>query len=807
MTTPLACTVCHPDRTGSDVTTDAAHIDGNARAEVVFGARAGASATYARVSDTSATCSSTACHGAAAIEWTSTANLGCTSCHGSPPPAPHTTSTACGACHPGYTQSSVNAATHIDGTPQVTSPHAAGYSAGNVHGYDVNRGGLASCKGCHGTDLAKCSSCHSGWQSNCTFCHGTSPSGPASPPVDIQGRSVTTNVSVGAHAAHVATTMTAPIACTVCHPDRTGSNVTTDAAHIDGNARAEVVFGARAGASATYARASDTSATCSSTACHGTATVQWTSTANLGCTSCHGAPPASHVATAECGACHPGYTASSVNPVTHIDGTPQYTSPHPAGYSAGNVHGYEVNQAGFASCKSCHGTALASCNTCHGGTTWQTTCTFCHGTSPAGPASPPVDTRGRSVTTNVSVGAHAAHVGTAITASPITCTECHADRAGSNASTDPAHVDGDGIAEVQFGALATHGGAPAAYARTSDTLSTCSATYCHGASEVVWTSPLAAGCTSCHGAPPADPHAQSTACGACHTGYTQTSVNPATHLDGTVDYSSPHAAGYADPTVHGYEANRTGLASCKTCHGTTLPSCTACHTTAGYAAWATSCTFCHGTSPSGPASPPVDTQGRSVATNVSVGVHAAHVATTIATPLACTQCHADRSASNVITDAAHVDGDARAEVAFGALAGASAQYVRASDTSATCGSTYCHGKFTGGANATPSWTSTAPATCTSCHGNPPNTGLHYTHVSAAFPITCFNCHNAVSNPTNDGIAATGAALHVNGADNVKFGGTRTIDGVTINVSGTWNAGTRSCSSLVGGCHGGKAWGL
>jgi predicted CxxxxCH...CXXCH cytochrome family protein len=798
---PLACTECHPSRAGSNVLADGAHVDGDGIAEVAFGTRAGASADYTRASDTSATCSSVYCHGTAnTIEWTSTAALGCGACHGAPPSGDHPPSTSCGDCHEGYGPASVNPVTHVDGTVQSSSGHSAGYASPTVHGREVNRVGLASCKSCHGTGLASCNACHgsTAWQTSCTFCHGDAASGRASPPLDTQGLALRANVSVGAHAAHVATTMTAPLACTECHPDRAGSNVTTDGAHVDGDGIAEVELGARAGASAAYSRTSGTSATCSSTYCHGTAnTVEWTSTTALDCTSCHGSPPAApHTASTSCDGCHAGYTRTSVNPATHVNGVPDATTPHVDGFGAPAVHGYEASRTGLAACQDCHGTSLTSCNACHGGSTaWQTSCTFCHGDTGSGRQSPPVDTQGRSLRTNVSVGAHAAHVATTMTA-PLACTECHPDRAGSNVTTDGAHVDGDGIAEVELGARA---GASAAYSRTSGTSATCSSTYCHGtANTVEWTSTTALDCTSCHGSPPPAPHTTGTSCGGCHTGYTRTSVNPATHVNGVPDATTPHPGGFGAPNVHGYEVNRTGLAACQACHGTSLTSCNACH--GGSTAWQTSCTFCHGDTGSGRQSPPVDTQGRSLTTNVSVGVHASHVATTWATPLACTECHPDRAGSNVTTDGAHVDGDGIAEVELGTLArtgGAEATYARASATSATCASTYCHGRFYGGANtglgATVNWTSTTQVTCTSCHGIGPSTGQHSRHATKA---GCYICHNTVVDAAR---AIVNPALHVNGTDDVSFGGIYS----TRPVTGTWYASSRGCDVS---CHPGlEAW--
>ncbi len=620
-----------------------------------------------------------------------------------------------------------------------------------------------------------------GGAGTCAGCHGDATRDGdalvrAAPPLSVLGG------DGGAHLAHLTGgTFRAPLACEECH------HVPALRAHADGDVA--VSMGGLAAAGGATPAWDAGAGTCSGVYCHGAtlgggpaAAPPWSATADLDCTSCHGAPPpAPHTSSASCGSCHPGYTPSSVDPATHLDGLVQSSGGHAAGYAAPAVHGRDANRVGLDACQACHGTDLnggstgVSCNACHGGTAWQTSCTFCHGTSPSGPASPPVDTQGRSAVSNVSVGAHDAHVATALT-TPLACTECHPDRAGSNVLTDAAHVDGDGRAEVVLGARA---GAAASYARASDTSATCSSTYCHGAGGIEWTGTTALGCTSCHGAPPPAPHVSSTSCGSCHPGYTATTVDPATHLNGAVERSGPHAAGYSSPTAHGYEVNRVGLASCKGCHGTALASCNACH---GGTAWQTSCTFCHGTSPSGPASPPVDTQGRSATANVSVGVHASHVGTTMGRPVACTECHPDRAGSNVVTDAAHVDGDGVAEVAFGSLAttgGAAAVYTRVSGISATCGSTYCHGRFTGGANggsgATPSWTSTAQVTCTSCHGNPPSTDRHSTHTGSEF--SCSNCHR------HGGFDPA----HVNGVEDVAL------------LAGTFAPTTRTCSSFT--CHG------
>jgi len=145
----LACGECHvvPASVSSP-----GHADGEA--DVVFGERAGGAA--ARWDAAAATCA-VACHGsldgaAAKPVWTGGAgSLACGSCHGIPPAAPHTASTQCGSCHPGYTSTTVVAALHRNGNVDVTaqacgSCHAIPPPTGH-HAKHVSRG--ISCGTCH----------------------------------------------------------------------------------------------------------------------------------------------------------------------------------------------------------------------------------------------------------------------------------------------------------------------------------------------------------------------------------------------------------------------------------------------------------------------------------------------------------------------------------------------------------------------------------------------------------------------------------------------------------------------------------
>jgi predicted CxxxxCH...CXXCH cytochrome family protein len=110
--------------------------------------------------------------------------------------------------------------------------------------------------------------------------------------------------------------------------------------------------------------------------------------------------------------------------------------------------------------------------------------------------------------------------------------------------------------------------------------------------------------------------------------------------------------------------------------------------------------------------------------------------------------------------------------------------ANAAYASGSCSATYCHGNFSGGANAAPSWTAGA-MTCTSCHGSPPSTGEHgrSQHRTAG----CGACHSSYT------ATAVNVGLHVNGGKDV--GGTGTF----IN---TWNATTLQCAPV---CHGTESW--
>jgi predicted CxxxxCH...CXXCH cytochrome family protein len=524
----------------------------------------------------------------------------------------------------------------------------------------------------------------------------------AAPPVDTAGG--TTGARVGAHLAHVNRNgLSVAWSCATCHG-------TQDTTHPSGGAT-KMAFTGVAGSTSTYA-----AGTCT-TYCHArggsTPTPSWTGAA-MNCGSCHAAtPPAPHVQRTDCGTCHTGYTTTTVNAATHVNGV------------------VNVN--------------TLACNTCHGS---------------AANAAPPAGTKGETLASTRAVGAHQKHLVGGSIGAAMACTECHA------VPTAMSHADG--TVQLAWGPVARAGGANPSFVSTN---LSCASTYCHGATLAaggtnqapIWTGGSSqATCGTCHGAPPPAPHSTSTACGSCHTGYTATTVNLATHVNGTLDVVAM--------------------------------TCTSCHGKAGRAATAAAPLD---------AAPPVDAAGAS--TGVRVGAHQKHlVGGTYANALSCATCHA--SVGTYTTS----HPNALREVGFTGAANANLRRgtwtAGAGAAAGTCASTWCHGAVisssngpVGGTATTPSWTGTVTA-CTSCHAVVMTSlGGRHNSVSNHRGYACSVCHGTGYTATVTSNVATGTG--VNKAAHVD--GVRTI--VTV-ASGTgirtWNPTTRTCTAS---CHGSETW--
>ena len=169
----------------------------------------------------------------------------------------------------------------------------------------------------------------------------------------------------------------------------------------------------------------------------------------------------------------------------------------------------------------CHNRSLPD-DAVAGTGTWSTitgTCDVCHSTN---------------ATTGVpSSDAHTIHNIT----KGYTCDLCHSDY--------PTNHFNGGNATLSYSGLANSSGS---FASTWTQGSQTCYVYCHdpngvnagGDSFAIWTNTTDRACDSCHDAPPTktrtgDDHPSNPQCEDCHDGYTITTVNSQTHIDGTVD--------------------------------------------------------------------------------------------------------------------------------------------------------------------------------------------------------------------------------------------------------------------------------
>lgn len=320
----IACSDCHtvPSSVSASghLFDDTSNTKSDLRAEVTFGGTAvqgGFSASY----DKSANTCTVYCHSqkgkAATPSWTSTAQIGCDSCHPAPHASPAYGGNDCTVCHQ---QVAATCPTGSSDCFSVGSGPKMAITAAK-HGDGTVSLGLAgaegTCYGCHGTQTSK-----------------------GAPAPDLRGSSDTSRVTVGLHAVHRAQsgTYASGVTCSDCH--KVPSALKT-AGHIDDDLPAEVVFSSLA-KGATRGSGVDTkpvwnrtAGTCQNVYCHGldggkVTSWSWTQKASpaLACDSCHGQPPqktlsgGTHPQTGTCNTCHSSAYSSSgaLDPTKHING-------------------------------------------------------------------------------------------------------------------------------------------------------------------------------------------------------------------------------------------------------------------------------------------------------------------------------------------------------------------------------------------------------------------------------------------------------------------------------------------------------
>ncbi|BBA71307.1 CxxxxCH/CxxCH domain c-type cytochrome [Geobacter sulfurreducens] len=445
------------------------------------------------------------------------------------------------------------------------------------------------------------------------------------------------------------------------------------------------------------------------------------------------------------------------------------------------------------------------------------TCSDCHGM-------PPIDAAYRNITTGGFKGSHQTHQ--SATAPAGACAACHTG-SGSYAMD---HMNGtiEMASNINASPLAATYSKGVFFNQTSNpVMGTCSNVNCHFEKATpVWSSgalTVPAGCSICHGLPPADgSHPVATAgSGRKHGDYYGTGT-------GSCVKCHPDHAAAAKPFAHASSAGNRGLLLRFTVAPNTtgtysktanlnypnyLPSqttaanrngtCTAmyCHSDGnGGAARATAtwggtlaadCTGCHG-------------GNAASAAPITTGLHAQHVnaAAVLGTTIECARCHNgpvstgnDRAITGVAT---HVDGTKTVAFVGGGTWNATAK---------TCAATTCHssGKATAPQPPTPAWNDAAMG-CNGCHGVSNSLGTpdyanggsgtalansHAKHVAAA--ADCALCH---ANTTTTGTAIkAGSTLHTNGVIDVNLDTTNARVGATA----AWTAGTKTCATVY--CHG------
>ena len=634
-------------------------------------------------------------------------------------------------------------------------------SSPDFHGQVALISGTASCAKCHGNDFGggrvgvSCVACHLS-SSACIACHGGLDNKTGAPPYGLRHEVSDSTLAVGAHTLHLTgTARSAVVTCQSCHlvPVTLLEPYHLEVHNGKVDSVAEITWqGFANGGNAVWNR---TARTCTGTYCHGSFAGGYTSNAPVWTS-----PRAN-----DCGTCHD----AGVNPADL--GVIHQIHILPSGLVCADCHSEVIDSSNTIKAPNLHvnGTvdilplAQTRCDQCHSAD--PSACIHCHGGVDNATGAPPYGLRKEVDDTTLAVGAHTEHLAGTARSAAVACDACHLVPDSLNT---PGHWDVDSTAEVIWHGYADGGGA-----LWNRVARTCAGTYCHGnftggkpANAPIWTAPGQADCGSCHdvGANPASldlvheihMSVDSLVCADCHSQVvdsTKTIIAPTLHVNGTVNVMP------------------LSQALCDVCHG---PA----HAT---------CTHCHGGVDNQTGAPPRGLRGEISASTVAVGAHTTHMeGGYVSNPFSCNECHLVPDSLNT---PGHWDVDSTAEITWGALAGSASQWNR---STRQCGSTYCHGNFSGGyPNNAPIWNAPGQAACGSCHDNGVNpealSGRHFKHVSEE-SIECYQCHAATVDATRTVI---GKQYHVDGFKTVVFS----------SGQGTFQSGR--CTNI--GCHDPESW--
>jgi predicted CxxxxCH...CXXCH cytochrome family protein len=278
-------------------------------AEVMLSGVAASVGRTPRWDRTTLTCAGGWCHAPGPVSfgpspsWTAPGPLGCTGCHGAPPPAPHPQLADCSRCHSAVVaeddRTIIDRNRHVDGIVDVA------------------------------------------FDQGCTACHGSV--NPA-PPVDLSGSASTSSPGVGAHQTHLAgTPRSRSVPCGECHKLPAAALAP---GHMDTPLPAELTF---SGAAAAFGGTpSYESGSCRNTSCHGgvfpaghasggsNTSPTWTVVdgSQAACGTCHGLPPPRPHPRGDlnpvCTACHENVAPDNstfTRPELHVDGIVTFDLP------------------------------------------------------------------------------------------------------------------------------------------------------------------------------------------------------------------------------------------------------------------------------------------------------------------------------------------------------------------------------------------------------------------------------------------------------------------------------------------------
>jgi predicted CxxxxCH...CXXCH cytochrome family protein len=664
----------------------------------------------------------------------------------------------CADCHTGAPNGNLNGSSvytsytgtnHVNGKIDVADGYNMGGAPGNGYGT------CTTATGCHGSASPQWGTPTTN-VNTCTICHGTVTTGSTSATStnDAPGWNVAhtsnspTDPQVGAHQIHlVSSTFFRAIACTECHPNVTAVN---SPGHLNSSGTASVTFLASAIATSAGLSPQYAAGVCNNVYCHGakiltptgnyvstgtTTKPSWVDTNYVNgtsahdCAQCHGYPPTGvngHTSSNTCNSCH-----------THVNSTND-------GFLASgfNLHINGAVDVNASDCYSCHGSSSASKST---GAPFVT--------------ADLVNSAG-SNSTGHTVGAHPKHVGSVLAYST-NCNICH-DQNGmpspdskitvsfnlANSVNGNSLPSGGTYTGISFGAQ------PFSYNPASIGIgsSQSCANYCHSqgtssgptfsspVTPAVWTgSAMPTDCTGCHGndinsasainSGTHTKHINNAAvigtnytCDKCHSATVASNTTRAlitgsssSHLNGVINVQFSGMSGTYG--TNGMHAPGAGYTNCTNlyCHSNGKGT----YSTMAWNGAGIGCNGCHGVSNSQGYPDYVSNGSGSTKANS----HAMHVVTR---SISCSTCHIQTTTDGLsiaLTATTHIDQNTQ-NVSFNtASAGASASY---NTTNKTCSIT-CHGVE--GAYGTPQWGGTM--TCASCHGFPPATGAHLTHIQSS----------------------------------------------------------------------------